>query len=159
MEKLSGQITIAAIGKLKSLQFRFIQDDYLKRLQRHTRLELVEMKDTVGRGLPDPVAIEREGQQLLKATEQANRRIALTPTGSQFNSLELAEFVKNQIGLYTHIAFLIGGPLGLSPDLLQNCQATLALSRLTFTHEIARLILLEQLYRAATIVAGEPYHK
>lgn len=159
MERLSGRLTLAAVGKIKRRQFRLIQDDYLKRLKRYTTLNLVEVKDAVGKGQPDKVAVEKEGQQLLKATEKANRRIALVATGRQFDSVELAGFVQNQIGLYTHIALIIGGPLGLSAELLHNCQETISLSRLTFTHEIARLILLEQLYRAATIIAGESYHK
>lgn len=159
MEKLSGHITIATVGKLKSIQYRFIQDDYLRRLQHYSTVELVETKDVVGKSVPDSVAIEREGQQLLKSTNQVSRRIALAPNGRQFDSLELANFVKNQIGLYNRIAFIIGGPLGLSTELLQQCQESVSLSRLTFTHEIARLILLEQLYRAGTIIAGESYHK
>lgn len=159
MRRLTGHITIAAVGKLKRLQYRFIQDDYVKRLNRYTDIKLVEVKDAVGKGFPDNVAIEREGEALLKATEKVNRRIALVPTGSQVTSEELAEFVLNQIGRYSRIAFLIGGPLGLSDDVLDNCQETLSLSKLTFPHEIARLLLLEQLYRSATIVAGESYHK
>jgi len=159
MERLAGHITIAAVGKLKLLQFRFIQDDYLKRLGRYTDVHLIEVKDVVGKGFPDEVAIQKEGQALLKAAEGASRRIALMPTGRQLDSLELASFVRNQIGLYGRLAFVIGGPLGLSDEVLQECQETLSLSRLTFTHEIARLILLEQLYRAGTIVAGENYHK
>lgn len=159
MERLSGTITIAAVGKIKGLQFRFIQDDYLKRLKRYTTLELIEVKDAVGKGMPDQVAIEKEGTRLLKATEKANRRIALLSSGRQLDSLELADFIRNQIGLYSRIALIIGGPLGLSTEVLQNCQETLSLSKLTFPHEIARLLLLEQLYRSATIVAGESYHK
>lgn len=159
MEKLSGHITIAAVGKLKSLQYRFIQDDFLKRLGRYTDVQLVEVKDVVGKGMPDEAAMQKEGLALLKATEGVNRRIALTSTGRQLDSLELAEFVRNQIGVYGRVAFLIGGPVGLSVEVLQNCQETLSLSRLTFTHEIARLLLLEQLYRAGTIIAGESYHK
>jgi 23S rRNA (pseudouridine1915-N3)-methyltransferase len=159
MEKLSGHITIAAVGKLKSVQFRFIQDDFLKRLGRYTDVQLVEVKDVVGKGVPDDVAMQKEGQALLKATEGVNRRIALISTGRPLDSIELAEFVRNQIGLYGRIAFLIGGPVGLSTEVLQNCQDSLSLSRLTFPHEIARLLLLEQLYRAGTIVAGESYHK
>lgn len=159
MEKLSGHITIAAVGKLKSLQYRFIQDDFLKRLGRYTDVQLVEVKDVVGKGMPDEAAMQKEGLALLKATVGVNRRIALTSTGRQLDSLELAEFVRNQIGVYGRVAFLIGGPVGLSVEVLQNCQETLSLSRLTFTHEIARLLLLEQLYRAGTIIAGENYHK
>ncbi|MCP4363350.1 MAG: 23S rRNA (pseudouridine(1915)-N(3))-methyltransferase RlmH [Chloroflexi bacterium] len=159
MERLSGHITIAAVGKIKRLQFRFIQDDYLKRLARYTKIELVEVKDAVGKGAPNHVAIDKEGKQLLKATQKANRRIVLVSTGRQPDSIKLARFVQNQVGLYSRIAFLIGGPMGLSDEVLSNCQESLSLSRLTFPHEIARLLLLEQLYRAATIVAGESYHK
>ncbi len=159
MERLSGHITLAAVGKIKRLQFRFIQDDYMKRLQRYTKIELVEVKDVVGKGTPDQVAIEKEGKQLLQATQKVHRRIALVSSGRQPDSVKLAKFVQNQIGLYSRIAFLIGGPLGLSDEVLNNCQETLSLSRLTFPHEIARLLLLEQLYRAATIIAGESYHK
>ncbi len=159
MERLAGHITIAAVGKLRSLQFRFIQDDYLKRLGRYTDVQLVEVKDMVGKGHPDEVAMQKEGEALLKATEGVNRRIALVSTGRQVDSLELAEFVRNQIGVYGRMAFLIGGPLGLSLEVLQTCQDTLSLSRLTFPHEIARLLLIEQLYRAGTIIAGESYHK
>ena len=159
MERLSGTITIAAVGKLKGLQFRFIQDDYLKRLKRYTKIELIEVKDVVGKGLPDQTAIDKEGKRLLKATESANRRIALVSTGRQLDSLELADFIRNQIGIYSHIALIIGGPLGLSNEVLNHCQETLSLSKLTFTHEMARVLLLEQLYRSGTIVAGESYHK
>ena len=159
MEKLSGTITIAAVGKIKGHQFRVIQDDYLKRLSRYTTVELIEVKDAVGKGMPDQVAVEKEGKQLLKVTEKANRRIALVSTGRHMDSLELTDFIRNQIGLYSRIALIIGGPLGLSTEVLQNCQESLSLSRLTFPHEIARLLLIEQLYRSATIVAGENYHK
>jgi 23S rRNA (pseudouridine1915-N3)-methyltransferase len=159
MQRLTGQITVTAVGKLKKVQYRFIQDDYVKRLQRYTTLKLVEVKDAVGKGYPDEIAIQKEGEALLKATEDVNRRIALVATGRQQSSEELASFVLNQIGLYSRIAFIIGGPLGLSDEVLNNSQETLSLSRLTFPHEIARLLLLEQLYRSATIVAGESYHK
>ncbi|HUM70962.1 MAG TPA: 23S rRNA (pseudouridine(1915)-N(3))-methyltransferase RlmH, partial [Chloroflexota bacterium] len=106
MDKLSGHITIATVGKLKSLQYRFIQDDFLKRLGRYTDVQLVEVRDVVGKGLPDEAAVQKEGQALLKATELASRRIALTSTGRMFDSPELAEYVRNQIGVYGRIAFL-----------------------------------------------------
>ncbi len=86
MERLSGHITIAAVGKIKRLQFRFIQDEYLKRLKRYTTINLVEVKDVVGKGSPDAVAIEREGQQLMKVTKSVKRRIALVSHGRQHDS-------------------------------------------------------------------------
>ena len=159
MAKLSGQITVTTIGKIKAKHWRAAQDEYRKRLSRYTTLKLVEVKDAVGRGQPDAAAMAREGEALLKATANARRRIALTPTGKLLGSEAFARFVQKEVEEYGRIAFLIGGPLGFSPDVLDQCPVQISLSPLTFTHELARVILLEQLYRAATIVAGEKYHK
>ena len=159
MAKLSGQITVTAVGKIKAKHWRAAQDEYLKRLSRYTTIKLVEVKDAVGRGRPDAAALAREGEALLKASAGARRRIALTPTGKLMSSEAFARFARKEVEEYGRVAFLIGGPLGFSPDVLGQCDAQISLSPLTFTHELARVILLEQLYRAATIVAGEKYHK
>lgn len=159
MAKLSGQITVTAVGKIKAKHWRAAQDEYLKRLSRYTTIKLVEVKDVVGRGRPDEAAMAQEGEALLKASANVRRRIALTPTGKLLGSETFARFVQKEVEAYGRIAFLIGGPLGFSPDLLAQCPVQISLSPLTFTHELARVILLEQLYRAATIVAGEKYHK
>ena len=80
-------------------------------------------------------------------------------TGRLMDSATLAAFLQRQIETYGHLAFAIGGPVGLSDAVASACQETLALSPLTFPHELARVILLEQLYRAMTILKGESYHK
>jgi len=159
MRRLSGQIDIIVVGKLRTRHWKAAQEEYLKRLQRYTRVKLIEVKDAVGQGIPDAVAMQQEGDLLLKASENASRRLALTPTGTQFDSLAFAGFLQKQVVTYGHLAFLIGGPLGFAPEVLAACHGEVALSTLTFTHELARVILLEQLYRAATIVGGEKYHK
>lgn len=159
MAKLAGQITVTAVGKIKAKHWRAAQEEYLKRLSRYTTVKLVEVKDVVGRGRPDAAALAREGEALLKASASARRRIALTPAGKLMSSEAFARFVQQEVVAYGRIAFLIGGPLGFSPDVLGQCQAQISLSPLTFTHELARVILLEQLYRAATILAGKKYHK
>jgi 23S rRNA (pseudouridine1915-N3)-methyltransferase len=159
MARLSGHIIIASVGKLKHKPWRLAQDDYLTRLQRYTQIQLVEVKDVVGRHIPDQVGMAREGEQLLKVTAVANCRIALTPAGKLMRSQAWARFLQQQIEQYGRLAFLIGGPLGFSDEVLDACEVKLSLSPLTFPHELARVILLEQLYRAATIVAGEKYHK
>jgi 23S rRNA (pseudouridine1915-N3)-methyltransferase len=155
----TGKITIAAVGKLRRREWLAIQHDYLKRLMRYMDVRLVEVKDSVGRGFPDSVAVQREGEQLLHATEDAQRRLLLAPDGEEMSSEEFAAFVDKQIVIYGRIAFLIGGPLGFSEETIGGADARLSLSRLTFPHELARILFLEQLYRAFTILRGEPYHK
>ncbi len=158
-QRLSGRIDIIAVGKLRSTYWEAAQEEYLRRLQRYTQARLIEVKDLVGQGGPEAVAVQQEGELLLQAAQEASCRIALTPAGTQMDSPGLAAFVQKQVETYGHLAFLIGGPPGLSDAVLQACQVHLALSALTFPHELARIVLLEQLYRAATIIGGEKYHK
>jgi 23S rRNA (pseudouridine1915-N3)-methyltransferase len=159
MSRLNGRLTLAAVGKIKNKAWLAAQDDYVKRLGHYTTLNLVEVKDVVGRSIPDDVAMAREGEQLLQAAADSSRLIALTPTGKLVTSPNLAVWLQNRVEAYGRIAFLIGGPLGFSNDVLAACHEEISLSPLTFTHELARVLLLEQLYRACTILAGEQYHK
>jgi 23S rRNA (pseudouridine1915-N3)-methyltransferase len=159
MSRLNGRLTLAAVGKIKNKAWLAAQDDYVKRLGHYTTLNLVEVKDVVGRSIPDDVAMAREGEQLLQAAADSSRLIALTPTGKLVTSPNLAVWLQNRVEAYGRIAFLIGGPLGFSDDVLAACHEEISLSPLTFTHELARVLLLEQLYRACTILAGEQYHK
>ena len=159
MARLMGQIIIVAVGKLHGAYWRAAQQEYLARLRRYTDVRLIVVKDVVGRGIPDSVAMQREGVTLLAAAKDARRVIALSATGKQMDSPGLADFLRKQIEIYGSLAFLIGGPVGLAPEVLKSCDDTLSLSSLTFPHELARVILLEQLYRAATIINGEKYHK
>jgi len=158
-KKGTSQIIVAAVGKLRRREWRESQNDYLKRLQRYTGVQLVEVKDSVGRGFPDAVAVLREGEQLLQGTASAQRRLLLTPDGQEMGSETFAAFVGKQLETYGRIAFLIGGPLGFSEEIIGTADARLSLSQLTFPHELARIVFLEQLYRAFTILRGEPYHK
>ena len=155
----SDKIVVAAVGKLRRRELKALQADYLKRLQRYTAMQLVEVKDAVGRGYPDAVAMQREGEQLIKATATAQRRILLSSDGKEMTSEGLAAFVQAQLETYDQIAFLIGGPLGFAAEVSETADARLSLSKLTFPHELARIIFLEQLYRAFTILRGQKYHK
>ncbi|MBK7894571.1 MAG: 23S rRNA (pseudouridine(1915)-N(3))-methyltransferase RlmH [Anaerolineaceae bacterium] len=157
--RLNGRLTLATVGKIKNKAWLAAQNDYVKRLGRYTTLDLIEVKDVVGRSIPDEVALAKEGEQLLQAVADSSRLIALTPTGKLVSSPNLAVWLQNRVEVYGRIAFLIGGPLGFSDDVLAACHEQISLSPLTFTHELARILLLEQLYRACTILAGEQYHK
>ena len=96
---------------------------------------------------------------MLAAAHDARRVIAITPQGKPYSSETLAEFLRRQLDAYGRLAFLLGGPSGLSGELLAHSDETLSLSMMTFPHELARIVCLEQLYRAFTILAGEKYHR
>ncbi len=155
----SDKIIIAAVGKLRRREWKALQADYLQRLERYTNVRLVEVKDYVGRGYPDKVAMQREAEKLLGAASSAQRIILLAEDGRVMSSKRLATFVRIQLETYGQIAFLIGGPLGFGDEAIQKSDISFSLSRLTFPHEMARIIFLEQLYRAFTILRGQKYHK
>ena len=155
----TGQIIVAAVGRIKRSEWQSAQADYLKRLKRYSSVSITEVKDSVGRGFPDGVAKQREGQALLKATAKARRRILLSPNGRELTSEQFAAYLQRQIEQHGHLSFLLGGPLGFAQEVESAADDSLSLSRLTFPHELARIIFLEQLYRAFTILRGVPYHK
>jgi 23S rRNA (pseudouridine1915-N3)-methyltransferase len=159
MPRLGGRLLVAAVGKIKEKHWQAAQTDYVKRIGRYTDFQLVEVKDAVARSVPEAVARQREGEQLLQATADYHRLIALTPIGKQVDSPELADFLQKEVVAYGRLAFLIGGPYGFSDEVLTACHLQLSLSSLTFPHELARIVLLEQLYRACSILNGEKYHK
>jgi len=134
---------------------------YLKRLRNYVQMEWTEVKPTkIKKGFPEAEILTTEARSIAQKLGPRDYLVPLHSAGHPFNSEELAAWLD---GLSTQtggpITFIIGGPLGLSQDLLDRGQKSLSLSRLTLTHEMARLILLEQLYRAFTILRGEKYHK
>ncbi len=157
--RVLGKLWVVAVGKVRSACWREAQAAYLRRLRRYADVQLIEVRDRVGRGLPDAVAVRREGDALLRASASARRRFALAVEGTLYDSRTLAAFLRRQVESFGSLAFLIGGPVGLAPEVTAACDGLISLSPLTFPHELARLMLLEQLYRAATILSGEPYHK
>ena len=159
MTRKFGAIDLIAVGKMRTKHWLQAQQDYEKRLGFYTTFQLVEVKDFVGRGLPDGIAMQKEGELLLKGAAQANRLVLLSPTGRQLTSPGLADWLREGMERNGRYAFLLGGPLGFSDEVIAASHEQLALSPLTFTHELARVIFLEQLYRAFTIMHGEQYHK
>lgn len=159
MARSIGHITIVAVGRLREAHWQAAQADYVRRLGHYTDFRLSEVKDAVGKSLPDGVAMAREGEQLLAVVPRGARLILMDAGGRQMSSPELAAYLQIQLENHGNLAFLIGGPAGFDPSVVAAASDRLALSRLTFPHEMARVILLEQLYRAFTILHREPYHK
>ncbi len=134
--------------------------DYADRLRRYVPLEIKVLKGKYAKNDSDQVIMSREAEQLLTYSKSSSLTVALDPAGKEHDSKELATVLEGweNRGLQT-ITFLIGGYLGLDKTVLNHADLTWSLSRLTFTHEMTRFILLEQLYRACSIKAGHNYHK
>ena len=134
---------------------------YLERLRRYARVEWIEVKPAkITKGRPDGEIKAEEAENITKRLGPRDYPIVLDRTGHQFSSGELASWVeKLSIHVGGWVCFIIGGPLGLSDNILSHARKTWSLSRLTLTHEMSRLLLLEQTYRAFTILKGEKYHK
>lgn len=161
------KITVIAVGKLKE---RYLEDgvaEYAKRLSRYCRLEILQAADEKspeGAGAVQEERIkEKEGGRILGFLEKIGSGayvIALAIQGQMPDSVELAQKLE-RLGVegVSHVVFIIGGSLGLSKAVLSRADCLMSFSRLTFPHQLMRVILLEQVYRSFRIAANEPYHK
>jgi len=134
--------------------------DYSKRMQRYLPVDIKVLKEKHKKNDPDRVIMAREAEMLRAHTPPSSLTVALDSAGREHDSEGLAALLENweNRGVQT-ITFLIGGHLGLDRSVVKDADLTWSLSRLTYTHEMARFILLEQLYRACSIKAGHNYHK
>lgn len=148
------------LGKTREHYLDQAIKDYTKRLKRYVPVEIKIVKEKYTKNDSDKVVMAREADQLLSVSAQSSLTVALDPGGTHYDSIELAALVESweNRGLQT-ITFLIGGHLGLDETVLKQAEINWSLSRLTFTHEMTRFILLEQLYRACSIKSGHNYHK
>ncbi|MCX6694888.1 MAG: 23S rRNA (pseudouridine(1915)-N(3))-methyltransferase RlmH [Candidatus Altiarchaeota archaeon] len=145
-------IRILCVGRLKE---KFLQDaafEYLKRLGKYVRLEIVEFRECADKN-PD-VSKRLEGEQILAKIKPGEYVVVLDGSGGQFSSLEFSELLKKP-----DLSFVVGGPDGLSDGVKAKAGLIMGLSRMTFTHQMVRVFLLEQIYRGFTILKNERYHK
>ncbi|MCI8861942.1 MAG: 23S rRNA (pseudouridine(1915)-N(3))-methyltransferase RlmH [Lachnospiraceae bacterium] len=158
------KITCVAVGKIKEMYFSEAVKEYAKRLSRYCKLEIVELPDEKtpdGASAAEEAAIlEREGERILKAVREDAYVIALAIEGKALDSVEFSRRLE-RLGVEgkSHIVFVIGGSLGLSPAVMKRADESVSFSRMTFPHQLMRVILLEQVYRGFRIMKGEPYHK
>jgi len=134
---------------------------YLKRVQHYAQLEWIEVKPVkMTKGRPEAEILNLEGQAMIRKRALKDYLVVLDRSGRQYASEEFAgRLEKAALNAGGRITFMIGGPLGLSKEVLSKADEILSLSKFTFTHEMSRVILLEQIYRAFTILKGEKYHK
>jgi 23S rRNA (pseudouridine1915-N3)-methyltransferase len=152
------RLIVAVVGKPKHEAMAVAARDYEERARRYWPLEVLEVKDEPIRSATAEVVRRREGERLATATAGA-RLITCEVGGRRMSSPEFASWVQRLREAAADVAFVIGGPYGLSDELSGRASARVSFSPWTLPHELARLVLAEQLYRAGTIVRGEPYHK
>jgi 23S rRNA (pseudouridine1915-N3)-methyltransferase len=145
-------------GKTRDSRLRELSEDYLKRLGRFARCEVIELRES--KGSTGNTGIEKDSKRISDALHDGTVMVLLDPAGVQWTSQQLAAQMQrwNNDGT-REVSFVIGGPLGVSKELSAAADKRWSLSRLTLTHEMARALLLEQLYRAYTIINGLPYQK
>lgn len=153
------RIRLIAVGKLKERHWREAAEEYLKRLAPYARVEVVEVPDRDVTA-NEAKAIAAEGSALLRALPASSRVVALDVTGEERSSEGLAAWLESfGTNGQSDLAFVVGGAGGLDPDVLARADERLSLGRITLPHQLARVVLLEQLYRAFRIIRGEPYHR
>lgn len=158
------KITILCVGKVKEKFYRDAIGEYQKRLSRYCKLEIVEVADEkTPDGASETVENqikEKEGNRILSKIREEDYVIALVIDGKMQDSVELSKNIQ-QLGVRgkSSIVFVIGGSLGLSKAVLKRANEKLSFSKMTFPHQLMRVILLEQVYRSYRIMNGEPYHK
>lgn len=155
------KIRIIVVDRTRSPFLKEGESFYLKRLRQYVKVEWIEVKPApIKKGRTEEDVLMEEGQAIARRVEPRDYRVALDRSGDPFDSEGLAGWLEDlSTKVPGWLSFLIGGPLGLSKPLLEGADKVLSLSRLTLTHEMSRLVLLEQLYRAFTIMKGEKYHK
>lgn len=150
---------ILFLGKTKDSFLTEGVCEFLKRLKHYTKIAITTIKAKNIQG-PENLVKKKEGELLLKNIVTSTYLVALDAKGKQFSSTGFSSIINQweQSGIKS-VTFVIGGPLGLSQEVLDKADLQISLSRMTFTHDMVRLFLLEQIYRAYTIKAGEKYHK
>lgn len=153
------QLTIIAIGKLKESFWKDAIAEYNKRLGAFAKIKVLEISDVPFKSKGEAPAVMRKEAEALRGKIPANAFVVALDKGGKTPSTEgFAEILQREGESGREIVFLIGGPLGLDPELAKSAHLTLSLSSLTFTHGEARAILFEQLYRAMTVLSGKTYH-
>ena len=158
------KITVITVGKIKEKYLKDAIAEYSKRLSRYCKLEILEVADEK---TPDGASEiveenirEKEGERILKLIKEDAYVITLEISGKMITSEELADRIET-LGIQgkSHLVFVIGGSIGLGREVLRRSDYALSFSKMTFPHQLMRVILLEQIYRSYRIINGEPYHK
>lgn len=149
-------IKIITVGKLKEQYFRDAVDEYIKRLSKYTKLDLIEVSDE---NFDIQKTLEKERDSILKNVNDKDYVITMEIEGKELTSVELSNKLNDTLINNSDITFIIGGSCGLHDDIKKRSNYSLSFSKLTFPHQLFRVILLEQIYRSYKILNNETYHK
>lgn len=157
------RLKVICVGKAGGA-FALLSSEYEQRIRRYAQLDVVELPEAKYRGLPPPAEVarllEREAEGIRSALRGRWYPVLLAAQGRPLTSEEFAGFLEERsLRGEGAVAFVVGGSLGLAPSLFASARFILSLSTMTLPHQLARVVLLEQIYRALTIQRGEPYHK
>ena len=158
------KITLITVGKIKEKYFTDAIAEYAKRLSRYCKLDMIEVADEktpdgASESLENQIK-EKEGERILSKIPDGAYVVALAIEGKQLDSEELADKMEKwNVSGISHVVFIIGGSLGLTPKVLNRADFKLSFSRMTFPHQLMKVVLLEQVYRSFRIRNNEPYHK
>ncbi len=158
------KITVICVGKVKEKFYREAITEFSKRLSGYCRLEIIEVADektpdSAGEALEEQIK-KKEASRILKYIKEDAFLFTLEIQGKQYDSVELSERLEKLMTMgKSHIQFVIGGSLGLHDSVTKRAEEAISFSRMTFTNQLMRVILLQQIYRSFRILSGEPYHK
>jgi 23S rRNA (pseudouridine1915-N3)-methyltransferase len=155
-----GRLRVIAVGSRMPKWVREAYDDYITRLGTSLKVSLTQIDPGVrSPGRPPQKAIETEGQRILSCVREDDFVVALDERGTEMTTRELASWLATRLRDGSDLVFLIGGPDGFAPEVVQRSNFRWSLSRLTFPHALVRVVLAEQLYRAHGVLANHPYHR
>ena len=149
-------ITLITVGKIKEKYIKEGIEDYLKRLSKYTKIELIELEDEA---FDKTKTLKKEAEKIMKKINPKSYIITLEIEGKEISSPELSELIEKTIVTHSHITFIIGGSYGLDDEIKRLSNYKLSFSKMTFPHQLFRLLFLEQLYRSFKIMNNEEYHK
>jgi len=154
------RITFLTVGRTDEAYLKEGIEKYVKRLKHYIRLAVVEIDDLKNaKTLTREQQKAKEGELILKKISPLDHVVLLDENGSQLTSKQFAVYIdKKTLASISHLVFVVGGPFGFDPQVYQRADDKLSLSEMTFSHQMVRLFFVEQLYRAYTILKGEPYH-
>ena len=150
-------IKIICLGKIKEDFFKDAEKEYLKRLQKYTKLEIIELEDEKDKDIK--VCLSKEEQLIKKSIKDKDNLVLLYINGKEYTSTEFSNFINKELTENSNITFIIGSSNGVSEVIKRLAKKKVSFSKLTFPHQMFRIILLEQIYRSFKIINNESYHK
>ena len=151
---------LVLVGKTNDSRIISLMEDYIKRINRYHRLEIQIVPELKKKGKKnEKIQKQKEGASILEMLNPGDWTVILDERGKSFDSVSFSKYINNKrYCTHKRMVFVVGGPYGFSDEIYDRCQEKIALSSMTFSHQMVRLFLLEQLYRANTILNNEPYH-